>query len=61
MKKPYSEGVAIHTDPEPCGAAREGGLEALVGACAGGLLSREIFRDRCFVDPMSKIKYSWQS
>ncbi len=35
MKEPYSEWIAIHPNPEPCGADREGGLEALVGACAG--------------------------
>ena len=30
MKESYSEGLATHTDPEPCGAVREDGVEALV-------------------------------
>ena len=42
MKKSYGEDLASHTDPESCTVAREGGCEALTGACAGGLLSREI-------------------
>jgi hypothetical protein len=29
MKEPYGEGLATHTGPESCGAAREGGIEAL--------------------------------
>jgi hypothetical protein len=40
MKKSYGEGVATHTDPESCGAACEGGVEALTGARAGRVLSR---------------------
>jgi hypothetical protein len=46
MKESYGEGLASHTDPESCTVAREGGCEALTGACAGGLLSREIIRIR---------------
>jgi hypothetical protein len=42
MKESYGEDVASHTDPESCTVAREGGCEALTGACAGELLSREI-------------------
>src|SRR5260370_37875235 len=42
MQESYGEGVAIHTDPELCGASREAGLEALVGARAGRVLSPEI-------------------
>ena len=41
MKESYGEGVASHTDPESCGAACEGGVEALTGACAGRVFSRE--------------------
>ena len=29
MRESHGEGVAIRTDPESCGAAREGGVEAL--------------------------------
>jgi hypothetical protein len=41
MKESHGEGVATHTGPESCGAAREGGVEALTGECAGRVLSRE--------------------
>ena len=41
MKESYGEGVASHTDPESCGAACEGGVEALTGARAGRVFSRE--------------------
>ena len=41
MKESYGEGLATHTDPESCGAAREGRLEALTGARAGRVSSRE--------------------
>jgi RNA-directed DNA polymerase len=41
MKESYGEGVATHTDPESCGAACEGGVEALTGARAGRVFSRE--------------------
>ena len=33
--------LATHTDPESCGAACKGGVEALTGARAGRVLSRE--------------------
>ena len=46
MKESYGEDLASHTDPESCTVARKGGCEALTGACAGGLLSREIIRVR---------------
>ncbi|HVH86599.1 MAG TPA: hypothetical protein VM912_07725 [Terriglobales bacterium] len=42
MKVSYVEGVANHNGPEPCGAAREGGVEALAGGRTGRVLSREI-------------------
>ena len=47
MKVSYSEGIANHTGPESCGAAREGGDEALTGEGAGRVFSREstILRD----------------
>ena len=41
MKESYGEGLATHTDPESCGASCEGGVEALTGARAGRVLSRE--------------------
>ena len=47
MKESYGEGVASHTDPESCGAVREDRVEALTGARAGRVYSRErhILRD----------------
>jgi len=41
MKESYGEGVATHTGPESCGAARKGGIEALTGVRAGRVFSRE--------------------
>ncbi len=41
MKKSYGKGVANHTGPESCGAACEGGVEALTGESAGRVFSRE--------------------
>jgi hypothetical protein len=41
MQKPHECEVAIHIGPESCGAAREGGVEALTGGRAGRVLSRE--------------------
>ena len=41
MKESYGERLATHTDPESCGAAREGSNEALTGARAGRVMSRE--------------------
>ena len=35
MKEPYGEGIATHTGPESCGAAREGSTEALTGGSTG--------------------------
>jgi hypothetical protein len=46
MKESYGEDLASHTDPKSCAVARKGGCEALTGACAGELLSREIKRVR---------------
>ena len=40
MKESYGEGLATHTDPESCGAACEGGVEALTGVRAGRVFSR---------------------
>src|SRR6266478_1572510 len=40
MKKSYESGLATHIDPESCGAAREGGVEALAGERAGRVFSR---------------------
>ena len=41
MKEPYVEGVAAHDDPESCVVTREGAGEALTGALASWVLSRE--------------------
>jgi len=41
MKESYGEGLATHTGPESCGATCEGGIEALTGARAGWVWSRE--------------------
>jgi len=41
MKEPHEEGVASRFDPESCVVTREGGGEALTGARAGWVLSRE--------------------
>ena len=38
----HIEGLATHGDPESCGQVREGLAEALTGAHAGRVLSREI-------------------
>lgn len=43
MKVSYVEDVANHNGPESCGAAREGGDEALTGERTGRVLSREIY------------------
>ncbi len=40
MKKSYESGLATHIGPESCGAAREGGVEALTGERAGRVFSR---------------------
>ena len=39
MQVRYSEGLAIHTDPESCAGTREGGGEALTGVRIGGVSS----------------------
>ena len=41
MKESYGEGVATHTAPESCGAVRKDRVEALTGARAGRVFSRE--------------------
>ena len=41
MKKSHESGLATHIGPESCGAAREGGVEALTGERAGRVFSRE--------------------
>ena len=43
MKVSYVEGLANHNGPESCGAAREGGVEALTGGRTGRVLSCEIY------------------
>jgi hypothetical protein len=46
MKEPHIEGVATHDDPESCVTDREVRGEALTGACAGTVSSREINHSR---------------
>jgi hypothetical protein len=41
MKESYGKGLAAHTGPESCVAAREGRGEALTGVRAGRVFSRE--------------------
>src|SRR6266851_3709063 len=40
MKKSHESGLATYIGPESCGAAREGGVEALTGERAGRVFSR---------------------
>ena len=40
MQKSYECEAATHIGPESCGAAREGGVEALIGERAGRVFSR---------------------
>jgi hypothetical protein len=50
MKESYGEGLATHTGPESCGAAREGDAEALTGTCGPGIQPRKYIspgRRRC--------------
>ena len=42
MKASCDEGLANHDGPESCGAAREGGVEALTGGRTGRVWSREL-------------------
>jgi RNA-directed DNA polymerase len=42
MRTLYIEGLAIRDDPESCAVVRQGEGEALTGARAGSVLSREI-------------------
>ena len=42
MKELHGEGLATHTGPESCAGVREAVGEALTGARAGPVLSREI-------------------
>jgi len=47
MKQSYECELATHIGPESCGAAREGGVEALTGERAGRVFSRvrQLLRD----------------
>ena len=42
MKEPYKKGIANHLGPESCADSRKAGREALTGAQAGWVLSREM-------------------
>jgi hypothetical protein len=46
MRESYDEGLASRTDPESCVDRRKAGHEALTGALAGGVSSREILRNQ---------------
>jgi RNA-directed DNA polymerase len=46
MKESHRKGIASHPDPESCVASREAAIEALTGAHAGMVLSREIIAIR---------------
>ncbi len=46
MKESHVKGLANHNDPESCGGARKSDGEALTGASAGRVLSRESSRTR---------------
>lgn len=46
MQEPHTEGVAIHGVPESCTGGREAAGEALTGARAGEVSSREILEPR---------------
>ena len=50
MKELYIEGLATHSNPESCAAARKSGSEALTGARTGTVFSRE---NRHFGTPTS--------
>ena len=41
MEEPYAEGLATHGGPESCAGVRKGAGEALTGAQAGRVSSRE--------------------
>jgi hypothetical protein len=44
MKEPYGESLASYTDPESCAwSSRKAAREALTGAQAGRVLSREMY------------------
>ena len=46
MKESYVKGLANRNEPESCGGARKSDGEALTGASAGRVLSRESSRTR---------------
>ena len=61
MKVHYGEGVANHTDPEPCAVIREGGGEASVGDCTGQPLNREIYAKSRVSTRFSLRKATWKA
>jgi len=44
MREPYREGLASHTGSESCAHSRKAGSEALTGAHAGGVWSRDMLK-----------------
>src|SRR3989454_5591395 len=59
MKESYECEVATHIGPESCGAAREGGVEALTRERAGRVFSRvrQSLRDADAVTEMRKAPF----
>ena len=47
MKEPYGEGLASRTGSESCVRSCKAECEALTGAQAGGVFSREIYKSEC--------------
>ena len=61
MRVHYGEGVANHTDPEPCAVIRKGGGEASAGDCTGQPLSREIYAKSRVLTRFSLRKATWKA
>jgi hypothetical protein len=61
MREPYGEGLASHADPESCVGVRKGAFEALTGARAGRVLSREILLSGCRRCAYKRKATSWAS
>ncbi len=55
MQESYSEGLAIHADPESCGYVGNGISEALTGVRAGWVLSRESYTFKSGVPTLSEM------
>ena len=60
MEELYAEGLATHGGPQSCVDDPRGRGEALTGARAGGLLSREISVPGCRRCPDCGRQYRWR-